>query len=118
MAGKRAGGWTIAQIGLPMGLLALIFGLPMVVARVVLERAAAVVMTAALTFLGIGLGPPHFDLAQMAVRAQAFPGAALWSALIPGILLSLIVATWLGLAAVFARSGASYWPVGWAHTMS
>ena len=82
--------------------------------------ATALAVSSAFGFLGLGVQPPRLDLGLM-----VFSSASLsvlrdtpWMPIAPGLVLSLIGATWLIVAALFARSGQEYRPVGWAHTMS
>ena len=192
------GGRTAALIGLPMALLALLVGFPMVIARVMLDRtrawsliygiegvlegmvavpwlligvliqvslgggwpflalaamllsralrvgwalgageslqvaqlapvalrlgalflAATLAMSAALVFFGLGVPPPQPDLGGMVADGRALIVFHPWVFFVPGLVLSLIIATWLVVATWFARSGQEYRPVGWAQTMS
>ena len=81
--------------------------------------AAALAMSTALGFLGLGLQPPRADLGSMlAVGGAQMMAAAPWLVIFPGLVLSLVTATWLAVATLFSRSGHEYRPVGWVHTMS
>ena len=80
--------------------------------------AATLAMSTALGFLGLGVPPPRVDLGAMLAEGRQYLSVASWIAIIPGIVLSLITATWLVVAALFSRSGPVYRAVRWIHIMS
>ena len=82
--------------------------------------AAALAVSSALGFLGLGVQPPRPDLALMVFSSGNISvlRTTPWMAIFPGLVLTLNTATWLVVAALLARSGQEYRPVGWAHTIS
>ena len=75
-------------------------------------------MSTALGFLGLGLQPPRPDLGQMLAEGTRLLVNAPWTAIFPGLFLSLVAAGWLVVATLFSRTGPKYEPVGLVHTMS
>ena len=92
--------------------------IPAVLRLGALFLAAAVAMSAALGFLGLGIQPPRADLGLMLSQSRQFMEIAPWTVIFPGIVISLVGATWLVVATLFSRSGQEYRPVGWVHAMS
>lgn len=87
----------------------------------VLFIAAAVVMSAALGFIGVAFSQPQPELGlmlRMLSGSQRIIEQAPWVVIFPGLFLSLVVVIWLVVAALLARSGTQYRAVGWASTMS
>ena len=85
----------------------------------VLFLAAALAISTALGFLGLGVPPPQADLGwSVGGTGRDYFVIAPWLAIFPGLVLSLIAATWLGVATLLSRSGPEYRAVGWVHTMS
>ena len=80
--------------------------------------AAALAMSAALGFVGIGLQPPQADLGRMLGEAAGSLGRTPWLSIFPGLYLSIVTATWLALATLISRLGPEYRGVGWVHAMS
>ena len=75
-------------------------------------------MSTALGFFGLGVPQPQPDLGMMVAQGRDLLAVAPRIAIVPGLVLTLIGATWLVVAALFARSDQEYRPVGWAQTMS
>jgi len=66
---------------------------PVLLVQAVLSLAGAILAEASLSYLGVGIQPPHPSWGRMLREAQSFAGLAPWTVLAPGI---LIAATVLG----------------------
>ena len=80
--------------------------------------AAALALSSAISFLGLGVQPPDVELGLILAGGRQYMVTTPWIFMFPGLVITLIAATWLMVATLFSHSGAQYRPVGWAHTMS
>jgi peptide/nickel transport system permease protein len=63
--------------------------LPIAMVQVTLTMAQAMILEAALSFLGLGIQPPSPSLGNLLRDAQSYVDYAIWLPIIPGIVLSL-----------------------------
>jgi uncharacterized membrane protein YhaH (DUF805 family)/ABC-type dipeptide/oligopeptide/nickel transport system permease component/ABC-type dipeptide/oligopeptide/nickel transport system permease subunit len=80
--------------------------------------AAAAAMSIVLGFMGVGVPPPTPEFGGQIAESRGYIVANAPTMFIPGILVTLIIATWLAMATLTARSGNEYRPAGWGQTMS
>lgn len=79
------------------------------VVQIVVAAASAILVAAALSFLGLGEAPPAPSLGGMLQDSQGFLGQSVWYPLFPGLLIALCVAAFDGIGSGLSRllSGSS-----------
>ncbi len=80
--------------------------------------AAAAAMSIVLGFMGVGVHPPTPEFGGQISESRDYITVNARAMFVPGIIVTLIIATWLAMATLTARSGNEYRPVGWGQTFS
>ena len=80
--------------------------------------ASAVAMSVGLGFLGLGVPPSTAELGLMLGESRGVSFIAPWTVYFPGLVITMVVAIWLGIATLISRAGPRYRAVAWARAMS